>query len=364
MLLTQLSITNFKNIESARLDFSPNINCIVGNNGEGKTNLLDAIYYLAMTKSYFGSSDSHSIRHNEGFFLLQGSFSRGESEERITCGVKRQDGKVMKRNEKPYSRLSEHVGLLPLVMVSPVDNSLINEGGEERRKYLNSIWAQTEKEYLSTLLKYNHILMQRNKLLKQDGNFHDLLQTFDEQLVESGSQIYNYRKMLVSVLQPYFQQTYNSLAENKEIVQLGYKSDLDKGDFAELLHKNRNRDKILQHTSTGIHRDDLTMHIGDHPLRRVGSQGQQKTFLLALKLAQFELLHQQKGFRPLLLLDDIFDKLDAGRVHQLLAMVSKAAFGQIFLTDSNKVRLDGIVKGLTQEYAIFSAEKGQFTMEN
>lgn len=364
MFLKQLSITNFKNIESARLDFSPNINCIVGNNGEGKTNLLDAIYYLSMTKSYFGGSDAYNIRHNEEFFLLQGLFAHNDTEERITCGVKRQEGKAIKRNEKIYSRLSDHVGLLPLVMVSPVDSTLINESGEERRRYLNGILAQTEKEYLTIILKYNHILMQRNKLLKQDRNIDDLLQTIDKQLVESGNQIYNYRKTLVAVLQPYFQQTYNSLAENKEVVQLDYKSDLDEGSFADLLLQCRNRDKVLQHTSTGIHRDDLTMYIGGYPLRRVGSQGQQKTFLLALKLAQFELLRQQKGFRPLLLLDDIFDKLDAGRVQQLLSMVSHATFGQIFLTDSNKVRLDGIVKGLTQDYAIFNTTGGQFNAEH
>ncbi len=360
MFLKHLSISNFKNIESEQLDFSPNINCIVGNNGEGKTNLLDAIYYLSMAKSYFGGSDLYNIRHGEEFFLLQGLFAHNESEERITCGVKRQEGKIIKRNEKIYTRLSEHIGLLPLVMVSPTDNALVNEGGEERRKYLNGILAQTEKEYLSGLLKYNHILLQRNKLLKQEGNNDDLQQTIDEQLVDSGKQVYAYRKMLVSVLQPYFQQTYNNLAENKEVVELGYKSDLDSGDFMDILQQNRQRDKVLQHTSAGIHRDDLTMHISGYPLRRVGSQGQQKTFLLALKLAQFELLHQQKGFRPLLLLDDIFDKLDAGRVHQLLAMVSHAAFGQIFLTDSNKVRLDGIVKDLTQDYTIFRTEMGSF----
>ncbi len=360
MLLQQLSITNFKNIESAQLNFSPNINCIVGNNGEGKTNLLDAIYYLSMTKSYFGGSDAHNIRHNEDFFLLQGLFTHNDTEERITCGIKRQEGKIIKRNDKIYNRLSDHIGLLPLVMVSPTDISLINESGEERRKYLNGILAQTEKEYLPILLKYNHILLQRNKLLKQGGNIEELLQTLDEQLVNTGKQLYNYRKTLVATLQPYFQQTYNNLTENKEIVQLDYKSDLEDGEFADLLQQNRNRDSILQHTTTGIHRDDLTMRIGGYPLRRVGSQGQQKTFLLALKLAQFELLHHQKGFRPLLLLDDIFDKLDAGRVHQLLFMVSHATFGQIFLTDSNKVRLDGTVKELTQEYAIFNTDRGRF----
>jgi DNA replication and repair protein RecF len=247
-------------------------------------------------------------------------------------------------------------------MISPTDNALINESGEERRKYLNAILAQSEKDYLNVLLRYNHILLQRNKLLKNpfDSNITELLSTIDEQLVHTGKQVYSFRKQLIIDLQPYFSQAYNTLSEHKEEVSLGYRSDLDKEDFAVLLEQNHDRDRALQHTSTGIHRDDLNMLIDGHPLRRTGSQGQQKTFLLALKLAQFELLHRQKGFRPLLLLDDIFDKLDAGRVHQLLSMVAQAAFGQIFITDSNKVRVDGIVQELTQDYAMFTAERGRF----
>ena len=362
MLLKQISIINFKNIAAASLYFSPNINCIVGNNGEGKTNLLDAVYYLAMTKSYFGSSDLFNIRHGEAYFLLQGLFAHNDEEQQISCGIRRDEGKVFKRNGKAYSRLSDHIGLLPLVMISPTDNSLINEAGEERRKYINGILAQTEKEYLNILLRYNHILLQRNKLLKNPfgSDMNELLPTIDAQLTAAGKQIYAFRKQLISELQPYFSQAYNTLSEHKEEVSLGYRSDLDNEDFAVLLEQNRDRDRALQHTSRGIHRDDLTMHINGYPLRRTGSQGQQKTFLLALKLAQFELLHHQKGFRPLLLLDDIFDKLDAGRVHQLLSMVAEATFGQIFITDSNKVRVDGIVQQLTQDYAIFTAEQGRF----
>lgn len=366
MFLKQLSINNFKNIESARLDFSPNINCIIGNNGEGKTNLLDAVYYLSMTKSYFGGSDLFNIRHGEDYFILQGSFNQQDIENNISCGVKRDEGKVIKRNGKAYNKLTEHIGLLPLVMVSPTDNALINESGEERRKYMNGLLAQTDKEYLPALLRYNHILAQRNKLLKAPGGSgtDELLQTLDEQLVYSGEAVYNHRRQLATDLQPYFQKIYNTLADSKESVELGYKSDLEGAHFIELLQQRRERDRTLQYTSAGVHRDDLSMFLGGYPLRRVGSQGQQKTYLLALKLAQFELLHRQKGFRPLLLLDDIFDKLDAGRVHQLLAMVSQDTFGQIFLTDSNKVRLNGIVKELTQEYAIFNTEKGSFKAIN
>ncbi|MDR0295605.1 MAG: DNA replication and repair protein RecF [Prevotellaceae bacterium] len=362
MLLKQISIINFKNIASASLHFSPNINCIVGNNGEGKTNLLDAVYYLSMTKSYFGGSDLFNIRHGEQYFTLQGLFSHEDEEQQINCGVKRDEGKVFKRNSKIYSRLSDHVGLFPLVMISPTDNALINESGEERRKYLNSVLAQSEKEYLNVLLRYNHILLQRNKLLKTpfDSNTADLLSTIDEQLVIAGKQIYHFRKQLIIELQPHFAKAYNTLSEHKEEVSLAYRSELTHEDFAVLLEQNRERDRAFQHTTTGIHRDELAMQIDDYPLRRIGSQGQQKTFLLALKLAQFELLRRQKGFCPLLLLDDIFDKLDAGRVHQLLSMVAQAAFGQIFITDSNKVRVDGIVQQLTKDYTIFTAELGQF----
>ncbi|MCL2097816.1 MAG: DNA replication and repair protein RecF [Bacteroidales bacterium] len=362
MLLKQISITNFKNIVATTLRFSPNINCIVGNNGEGKTNLLDAVYYLSMTKSYFGGSDLFHIRHGEQYFLLQGLFSHDNEEEQVNCGVTREEGKIFKRNGKTYNRLAEHVGRFPLVMVSPTDNTLINESGEERRRYLNGILAQSEKEYLNVLLRYNHTLLQRNKLLKTpyDSNMPTLLSAIDEQMVDVGKKVYNFRKQLIIDLQPYFSQAYATLSENKEEVSLIYRSELDNEDFVEILERNRDRDRILQHTSAGIHRDDLSMLIEGYPLRRTGSQGQQKTFLLALKLAQFELLHRQKGFRPLLLLDDIFDKLDADRVHQLLSMVAQANFGQIFITDSNKVRVDGIVQQLTQDYAMFTAEKGVF----
>lgn len=362
MLLKQISITNFKNIASATLHFSPNINCVVGNNGEGKTNLLDAIYHLAMTKSYFGGSDLFHIRYGEQYFLLQGLFTHNDEEQQVSCGVIRDEGKVVKHKGKAYTRLSDHVGLFPLVMISPTDNALINESGEERRRYLNGILAQSEKDYLNVLLRYNHILLQRNKLLKTpfDSNRNDLLATIDEQLVDAGKQVYTFRKQLIIDLQPYFTQVYNTLSEHKEEVSLAYRSDLDNEDFAALLEQSRDRDRVLQHTSTGIHRDDLTMLIDGHPLRRTGSQGQQKTYLLALKLAQFELLYHQKGFRPILLLDDIFDKLDAGRVHQLLSMVVQTTFGQIFITDSNKVRVDSIVQELTRDYTIFTAEKGCF----
>jgi DNA replication and repair protein RecF len=363
MFLHHLSITNFKNIESAELDFSPNINCIVGENGEGKTNLLDAVYYLSMAKSCFGGGDHSHIRHNEAFFLLQGRYRREEAEETISCGVQRAAGKVLKRNNKSYDRLSDHLGLLPLVIIAPIDNELINESGEERRKYMNTLLVQIDREYLHALTHYNHFLAQRNKLLKTpSGAASELLLTLNEQLSQHAQLIYERRRTLINGLQPFFSGIYKTLSENKEQVTLGYHSDLEKGALNELLLQYADRDRVMQHTTVGIHRDDITMHLGGYALRRTGSQGQQKTFLIALKLAQYEFLKQHNGRHPLLLLDDIFDKLDERRVQQLIAMVAHEAFGQIFLTDSNKIRLDKMVKELTQDYAIFTAKQGAFTI--
>jgi DNA replication and repair protein RecF len=361
MFLRHLSITNFKNIASAELDFSPNINCIVGENGEGKTNLLDAVYYLSLAKSCFGGGDYAHIRHNEAFFLLQGQYQREDAEETIACGVQRAEGKVLKRNNKTYDRLSDHLGLLPLVIIAPIDNELINESGEERRKYLNTLLVQFDREYLYALTRYNHFLAQRNKLLKTpSGASSELLLTLNGQLSHHAQLIYDRRKTLINGLQPFFSEIYKTLSEDKEQVALGYRSDLDNGGLDDLLLQYADRDRVMQHTTVGIHRDDITMQLGGYALRRVGSQGQQKTFLVALKLAQYEFLKRHNQRQPLLLLDDIFDKLDERRVQQLIAMVAHEAFGQIFLTDSNKIRLDKMVKELTKDYALFTTRQGAF----
>ncbi len=362
MFLRHLSITNFKNIESAELDFSPNINCIIGDNGEGKTNLLDAIYYLSMAKSCFGGSDSSHIRHGEPFFLLQGRYQLFDAEEVISCGVQRSEGKVLKRNGKNYDRLSDHLGFLPLVIVSPTDSELINESGEERRKYLNALLVQIDREYLNAITHYNHLLAHRNKLLKNPNysGISDLLLTLNDQLSGYARIVHERRKVLIEGLQPFFSAIYRTLSEDKETVTLGYRSDLDTAPLNELLLQNAERDRIMQHTTVGVHRDDITMQLGGYALRRIGSQGQQKTFLIALKLAQYEFLKQHNGRSPILLLDDIFDKLDERRVQQLVALVAHEAYGQIFLTDSNKVRLNQIVKELTQEYKIFTTKQGEF----
>ena len=362
MFLRHLSITNFKNIESAELDFSPNINCIVGNNGEGKTNLLDAIYHLSMAKSCFGGSDSSHIRHEESFFLLQGRYKLPNTEETIACGVQRNEGKTLKRNGKTYERLSDHLGFLPLVIVSPTDNDLINESGEERRKYLNTLLVQIDSEYLQAITHYNHLLAQRNKLLKTNSysSISDLLLTLNERMSHYAQIIYERRKALIEGIQPFFQSIYKTLSEEKENVTLSYRSDLESATLNELLLQNAERDRVMQHTTVGIHRDDLTMLLDGHVLRRIGSQGQRKTFLITLKLAQYEFLKKQNGRNPILLLDDIFDKLDERRVQQLIALVAHENYGQIFLTDSNKIRLDSIIQNLTQEYKILTATRGNF----
>ncbi len=374
MFLSHISITNFKNIESAELDFSPNINCIIGDNGEGKTNLLDAIYYLSMAKSCFGGSDSSHIKHGEAFFLLQGKYKvhdagygvqnpiSNPADEAISCGVQRADGKVLKRNGKKYDRLSDHLGLLPLVIISPTDSELINESGDARRKYLNTLLVQIDREYLDALTRYNHVLAQRNKLLKTVSCPPDLLLTLNEQLSPYAQLIYDRRKSLIDGIQSYFSTIYKTLSEDKETVTLGYRSDLDTAPLNELLLQHAERDRVMQHTTVGVHRDDITMQLGGYALRRTGSQGQQKTFLIALKLAQYEFLKHHNSRSPILLLDDIFDKLDERRVQQLVALVAHETYGQIFLTDSNKVRLDKMVKELTQDYSIFSTQKGAFSL--
>ena len=362
MYLKHLSIANFKNIVSAELNFSPNINCILGNNGEGKTNLLDAVYYLSMTKSYFGGSDALNILHGESYFTIQGNYLREETEEIAFCGVQRGEGKVFKRNGKLYERLLEHIGILPLVMISPTDSELINEAGEERRKYMNYLLSQISRDYLNASVRYNHILLQRNKLLKTpySSASEEVLQTLDAQLAQQAVIIYESRKNLIAELEPTVTQLYHRLSGGRENAGLSYRSDLADGTMTELLTKSRERDRVMQHTTKGIHRDDIIMQLDGYSLRRIGSQGQQKTFLLALKLAQYELLKQHSGFFPILLLDDIFDKLDENRMQQLIAITAQESFGQIFLTDSNKVRLNAMVKVFTQDYVIFTTAKGAF----
>lgn len=360
MYLKQLNITNFKNLEQVNLNLSSGLNCFIGDNGEGKTNLLDAVYYLSMAKSYFNQTDSQVIRHGEGFFMLQGLYERNGADEQVSCGVKKGEGKALKRNGKQYEKLADHIGFIPLVMVSPTDSALITDSGEERRRYLNGLISQLDKEYLDSLIRYNHALALRNKLLKQPGMIdRDMLDTVDMQLSDYGQKLYEKRVSMVEAMAPYFTMVYAIVSGNKEDVELSYRSDLSKESLYNLLKQAFEKDRALQHTSVGIHRDDLEMRLGDHPIRRVGSQGQQKTYLLALKLAQFELYKKHTNIEPLLLLDDVFDKLDVARVEQLIQLVAHNGFGQIFLTDSNKTRLDAILNSISNSYALFRVKGGE-----
>ena len=364
MYLQHLSVVRFKNIAEAELDFGPKLNCFTGDNGTGKTNLIDAIHYLSLCKSAFNLTDGQCVCHEADFFMLDGRFTVGESREQIACGFKKGGGKVLKRNGKEYEKLSEHVGLLPVVLVAPSDTALIHESGEDRRKYLNSLLSQLDKTYLQALIKYNRILAERNKLLKQPSvaGFGDILEVLDLQLADLGTTIHGKRQALIDALAPVIRDCYAALAgDGAEEVEIAYRSELTETPMNELLKNSFERDRLLQHTTAGIHRDDLRMKIAGYPLRKYGSQGQQKSFLVALKLAQFEIIERQCRYRPILLLDDIFDKLDRQRVERLIRLVSDDRFGQIFVTDSNKVRLDGILDGLSRDYKLFTVRGGEFS---
>lgn len=368
MHLSRISLVNFKNYDQLDLYFSRKINCFVGDNGTGKTNLLDAIYYLSMTKSYFNSIDSHNIRHGQDFFLIQGDYRRDELEERIYCGVQQNKRKHFKRNRKEYSRLSEHIGLLPVVMISPADSGLITEGSQERRKFINSVIAQYDIEYLDALLRYNRALIQRNVQLKtfaRNGNYQpDLLEVWNEQLLGNGQYIYQKRKEFISDLIPVFQEYYERVSSGREKIGLEYRSQLHEHALEDLFREGAERDRILQYTTAGIHKDDLKMTLEGHPIKRIGSQGQQKTYLVALKLAKFEYIRKINGSHPILLLDDVFDKFDVKRVEQIIKLVADQNFGQIFITDTNRQRIGKILKDLTIEYRLFQVEDGTISGNN
>ena len=366
MYLSKISLTNFKNYEQADLEFCPRINCFVGNNGVGKTNILDAIHYLSLTKSFFNNIDSANIRHSNDFFIIQGAFSRNGEEDTVFCSFQRQKQKVLKRNGKDYHKLSDHVGRYPVVMISPADSALIAEGSEERRRFLNMIISQYDPEYLDSVLKYNKALQQRNKLLKdfgESGHFEsDMLSIWDSQLVKFGTYIYGERESLVRDLVPVFREYYSFITEDKENVKLGYRSHLGQGEFGDILRKSVDKDRILEYTTAGIHKDDLNFEMADFPVKSIGSQGQQKSYLVALKLAKFDYIKRKAGFPPILLLDDVFDKFDAERVEQIIRLVGNHRFGQIFITDTHQDRLQHILSSLDTEHKLFRiSENGLIT---
>ena len=363
MHIEEISIVNYKNISDATIGFSPRLNCFIGKNGAGKTNILDAIYYLSFCKSFFTVGDQLNINHDENYFILNGLYQRSESMETITCGLQKGQKKQFKRNTKLYRKFQEHIGLLPLVMISPSDVELILGGSDERRKFMDGVISQYNQNYLDDLLKYNRALVQRNNLLKQfasDRYFdEELLIIWDQQLAEYGTRIHDERTRFVEKLIPVFQKYYSFISQGNEEVGLVHQSDLYKSGFEALLKDSLVKDRAVQYTSVGIHKDDLVLNLGEHPIKKLGSQGQKKTYLVALKLAQFDFIKEISGIKPILLLDDIFDKLDSHRVEQIVATVAGEQFGQIFITDTNRGHLDSIIQKLDTDFRIFNVETGK-----
>lgn len=363
MHIHHLNLINFKNIEQAEITFSKGINCLVGENGAGKTNVLDALYYLSFCKSYFNSIDSQNVKHDQEFFVVQGQYVRKDEDEHIYCGLKKSQKKHFKRNKKEYKKLAEHIGLLPLVMISPSDEQLINDGSEQRRKYIDGVIAQYNKPFLDDLLRYNRSLLQRNatlKALKESGSRdYSMLDLWDEQLDALARRIYTIRQAFIQELVPVFQKYYAYISDGKEEIALHYKSHLQEAELKKQLQDVRAKDIMLGYTTRGIHKDDLELQLSGYSIKKMASQGQKKTFLIALKLAQYEFIKKHNGIKPILLLDDIFDKLDDARSNRLLHLVSEDVFNQIFITDTNKAYLVDIVKQTGKDYKVFDVDKGQ-----
>ncbi|MDR0864766.1 MAG: DNA replication and repair protein RecF [Candidatus Symbiothrix sp.] len=360
MIVDKISLLNFKNIEEAELSFSPGMNCFFGDNGMGKTNLLDALYYLSFTKNYTNLMDSQLIRHEQDFAVLQGFYLEDKEPEEIYCGIKRGKKKVFKRNKKEYERLSEHIGLIPLVMISPADTDLIQGGSEERRKFVDMLICQYDKEYMQALIRYNKALLQRNSLLKNELPVQDisLFEIWEEQMVAFGGIIYEKRKVFTEDFLPIFKKYYSIISDEHETVDLKYNSQLADTSLDALLVEKRERDKLLGYTGSGIHKDDFNFLLDNYLIRKIGSQGQNKTYLIALKLAQFRFLVEKGSSIPILLLDDLFDKLDAKRVAQIIHLVAQPEFGQIFITDTNRKYLDEILAEMQHDYKLFQVTNG------
>lgn len=363
MRLNKLSIVNYRNIGTADLALSAGVNCFVGINGAGKTNILDAIYYLSFCKSLGGLADSMNVRHGEPFFVLQGSYDTRSGHEDIYCGFKPGQKKQFKRNKKEYQRLADHIGLLPLVVISPADESLISDSAEARRKYADSVISQCDKGYMESLMAYNRLLTQRNALLKQMAATErpdpGLLDVFDQQIARHGNVISAKRRDFVGWLRPVVESLYGRIADGHEAVGMTYTSCTDRYDLYAGLVEARQRDLILGYTSRGVHKDDIDITMDGYQIKRVGSQGQRKSFVIALKLAQYHYLTERKETHPLLLLDDIFDKLDTSRGDKLIAMMASGDFGQTFITDTDMARLRNVLSRVGRDYKIFSVESGK-----
>ena len=363
MILEKLSVINYKNIAAATLELSPKINCLIGQNGVGKTNVLDAIYFLSFCHSASTPIDSQVIRHGEEFFMLEGSY---DEDMHIIATMKKGAKKHFKRNKKEYKRLSEHIGLIPIVVVAPSDTLLIEGGSEERRRLMDMVISQYDRTYIDAMNRYNKALQQRNALLKlEEEPDNDVISLFEEQMAVEGEKIYQRRKAFIEELTPIFQRIHETISENREQVSLTYLSHCQRGPLLEVIQRDRFKDRAVGYSLHGIHRDDLEFSLSGHPMKREGSQGQNKTFVIALKLAQFDFLKRTNSkTTPLLLLDDIFDKLDARRVEQIVKLVGSEEFGQIFITDTNRDHLDRILASSEHDYKIFYVDNGEINSKS
>ena len=360
MTLSHLSILNYKNIGQAELDFSPGINCFLGSNGEGKTNVLDSIYFLSFTKSATNTIDAMNIRHGEELLMLKGEYDLNGVPETVSCGMKLHQKKIFRRGDKVYKRMADHIGLLPLILVSPNDQELILGGSEERRRFLDSVISQYTPSYLSTLQRYNKALQQRNSLLKLEGEPQiELLEVYEQIMSESGECIYNERRKFIEEFVPVFQSYHEKISSSKENIGIRYTSHCERGDLLEVIQRDRHKDLAVGYSLHGIHKDDIVMTLNGFPLKKEGSQGQTKSYLISLKLAQFNFLKETGSHtKPLLLLDDIFDKLDSERVGNIVELVSTEDFGQIFITDTNRENMDRILSSSEGSYKIFHVKGG------
>ncbi|MBQ7945959.1 MAG: DNA replication and repair protein RecF [Bacteroidales bacterium] len=369
MYLHRISILNFKNISEASVEFSPKLNCFFGKNGQGKTNLLDAIYLLSFCKSHHLAIDSQAINHQADFYMVQGNYLIDNKEREFYCGVKRRGRKVFKHDKKAYEKLSEHIGQIPLVMISPADEALIREGSEERRRFMDMAISQYDNTYMQALVAYNNALQQRNAMLKDESRSYpdDMYEVYEYQMARHASDIYRKRKGFIEAFTPVFNRFHQEISNSREKVSLSYSSHLEKGDLATLMAEVRERDKILGYSTRGIHKDDIDILLDDYALKRIGSQGQNKTCLIAMKLAQADFLRQQSHHAPILLLDDLFDKLDENRVESIIKLVLQPRFGQIFITDTQYSHLQDILEAAAaltpleagSEHRLFYVENGQ-----
>ncbi len=358
MYLENIQLINYKNFTAKSLDFDTKINCIVGDNGVGKTTILDAIYHLSQTKSYFNPITSQNVKHGEDFFMIEGNFTDNNKEEHIVCSYKKGQKKIIKKNGKNYERFSDHIGSIPLVIISPSDRDLIVEGSDTRRKFMDHVISQSDKNYLHDLIRYHKLVSQRNALLKYFAKNRTFdangIAVYDSQMSDYAARIHTKRKAFIKDIVPIFRAHYHTISDGNEVVSLDYNSQLSTNSLSDLLQSNIEKDRVLQYTSAGIHRDDLDFLIAGYPIKKFGSQGQQKSFMIALKLAQFDIIKKVSERTPILLLDDIFDKLDENRVQQLINMVHTAHYGQIFISDTHYQRTEEVVKNTRQTYKIFN----------